>query len=165
VDSIFPMDEELRRFREGLDAPASLSNGEGSMERLVEALIHRLEQADTAAVAAMPLTRAEFAWFYFPHTMYVEKPYELPPGFVWYHQQNRNSQGLRRLLRGHAGKELFYTGLRCPDDGEPFGPGRIWHGCMVLGELPDGEAVEERIFGSILERDGIYKLVSFSSDL
>lgn len=164
VDSIFPMDEELRRFRVGLKEVVRLSGGARSRDELVELLIDRLEQSDTTAIAAMALTRAEFAWLYFPNTMYMSQPYELPPGFVWYHQQNRSSRGLTRLLRRFSGENLYYSGFRCPDEGEPFGAGRIWHGCTVLGELPTGEVVEERIFGSILELGGTYKLVSFSNE-
>ncbi len=84
---------------------------------------------------------------------------------VWFQQQNRSSRGVTRLLNRYAGEELFYTGFRCPDEGEPWGPGRIWHGCTVLGELPEGDRVEERLFGSILEVVGVYKFVSFSNEL
>jgi len=166
VDSIFPMEEEILRFREGIPQVSGLSGGAPSKETLVDGLITALEQADSAAVTGLALNRAEFAWIYFPHTMYVAPPYELPPGLVWFQQQNRSSTGLTRLLRRYAGRTLHYEGFNCPDEaGEPFGEGRIWHGCTVFGTLPEGDRVEERIFGSILEWDGRYKLVSYSNEL
>jgi hypothetical protein len=165
VDSLFPAEEELRRFREGLEEPDGLRGGSGSRDGLVETLIQSLEAADTAAVASLAIDQAEFAWFYFPHSIYTAPPYELPPGLVWFQSQNRTSRGLTRLLRNYAGKSLYHSGYTCPDDGEPWGGGRIWHGCTVLGELPSGERVEERLFGSILEVDGRFKLVSFSNEL
>ena len=164
VDSVFPPAEELRRFREGTEEVGELAGGASSRESLVEGLIGALERADTAAVLSLALTRDEFAWLYFPHTIYTTQPYQLSPAFVWYHQQNRSSRGLTRLLSRYAGEELHYSGLRCPDEGEPFGKGRIWHDCTVLGELPTNEQVEERLFGSILEWNGRYKLVSFSNE-
>ncbi len=165
VDSLFPAEEELRRFREGLEEPAGLRGGVGSRDGLVDTLIRSLEAADTAAVAVLAIDQAEFAWFYFPHSIYTAPPYELPPGLVWFQSQNRTSRGLTRLLRNYAGKSLYYSGYTCPDEGESWGEGRIWHGCTVLGELPSGERVEERLFGSILEVDGRFKFVSFSNEL
>ncbi len=164
VDSVFPPEEELRRFREDTEEVQELAGGAGSRESLVESLIDALERADTAAVLSLALTRDEFAWLYYPHTMYTSRPYQLSPALVWYHQQNRSSRGLTRLLSRYLGEELHYSETRCPDDGEGFGEGWIWHECTVLGELPTGEQVEERLFGSILEWNGRYKLVSFSNE-
>jgi hypothetical protein len=84
---------------------------------------------------------------------------------VWFQLQNRSSRGLSRLLQRYAGQPLFDTGFRCPDEGEAFGSGWIWHGCMVLGEIPSGERVEERLFGSILTLGGQAKFVSFTNEL
>lgn len=165
VDSIFPIEEELRRFRSGMDTTAALEGGAPSAGALVERLIAALEAADTAAVAGLALTRTEFAWIYYPHSMYTSRPYELAPGLVWYHLQNRSSRGLTRLLRRYAGEALHATSLHCPNDAEPFGPGSLLHGCVVRGELASGEAIEERLFGSILEVDGRHKLVGFSNEL
>jgi hypothetical protein len=36
---------------------------------------------------------------------------------------------------------------------------------MVLGEIPSGERVEERLFGSILTLGGQAKFVSFTNEL
>ncbi len=173
VDSIFPIEEEIRRFREGMTPVEGLAGGADSKEALVDALLRRLEADDAEGVAALALTRTEFAYLYYPYTIYTAPPYELSPALVWFQQQNRSSRGLTRLLNRYAGKPLFDTGHRCPDEGAPFGPGHIWHGCTVLGLVteetaepgaPVGE-VEERLFGSILEVGGRYKFVSFSNEL
>lgn len=164
IDSTFPIEEELRRFRQGLEEPEGLDGGLPDRDVLVEALIRRLEAADSTGVGTLALDRAEFAWAYYPHTMYMSRPYELPPALVWFQLQNRSSQGLRRLLGAYAGKTLYYTGYDCPDDGERFGTGWIWHGCTVSGRLPSGDRIRERLFGSILTVDGHYKFVSFSND-
>ncbi|CAN5768166.1 hypothetical protein BH23GEM11_BH23GEM11_05600 [soil metagenome] len=165
VDSIFPAEEEIRRFRVGMSPVSALAGGENSKEALVDALLRRLEAADTTGVSELAMTRTEFAYLYYPYTMYTHPPYELSPALVWFQLQNRSSRGLGRLLRDYAGKPLYDTGLKCPDEGEPFGAGRIWNGCAVLGVVPTGESVEEQLFGSILELDGRFKLVSFTNEL
>jgi hypothetical protein len=166
VDSTFPIEEEIRRFRVGMTPVEGFAQGAmPSREALVEAFLRRLESGDTTGVAELALTRTEFAYLYYPYTIYTSRPYELSPALVWFQLQNRSSRGLGRLLQRYAGETLFDTGHRCPDEGEPWGEGHIWHGCTILGELPTGETVEERLFGSILQVGDGYKLVSFSNEL
>lgn len=165
VDSVFPMDEELRRFRMGMDSIDAFRGGVNSRDELVETFVDALSRADTLALAGLAMTPTEFAWLYFPNSMYTEPPYQLPPGMVWFQLQNRSSRGLNRALSRLGGQTLYYTGYQCPDEGQAYGEGWIWHGCTLLGQLPTGEDVEQQLFGSILEWRGRYRLVSFSNEL
>jgi hypothetical protein len=166
VDSILPAGESLRRFREGLEEATGLSGGSASRAELVDRFIQALVAADTTALASLAIDRAEFAWLYYPHSIYVAPPYELPPDVVWLQHQNYSSRGLRRLLEQYGGKTLHYTGHRCtPEEGESLGRGRQWAECLVLGELPTGEKSEERLFAGILEIGGRFKLLSFGNEL
>jgi hypothetical protein len=165
IDSTFPMEEEIRRFRVGMPVVSELEGGAESKEVLVDNLLRAIERADSDAVSRLAITREEFAWLYFPHTMYAEPPYELAPGIVWMQIEQASFEGMRKLMDVHGGKTLYDTGLRCPDEGTPAGIGRSWDGCVVTGRLPNGDEVEERLFGSILEVGGRYKFVSFTNDL
>jgi hypothetical protein len=164
VDSLLPIEEELRRFREGTAPLDAFQVGWESPETLVAALIQRLQSADTLGVAELAINRAEFAYLYYPNTIYTSPPYELSPALVWFQLQNRSSRGLARLLQRYAGETLFAVGHECPDAGETFGEAWIWHGCRVIADLPSGERVEEQIFGSILRFGDRYKLVGFSNE-
>jgi len=165
IDSIFPIEEHLRRFRLEVPEVTTLSGGEGSAEALVERFIRSVEQADTLDFGRMVMDLAEFGWLYYPHTQYTSRPYELAPSLVWFNMQNRSSRGLTRALDRYAGRTLYYTGFACPEeDVEMLGENRLHHYCTVLGRLPDGEEVEERVFGSIIERDGHFKFVSYSNE-
>jgi hypothetical protein len=166
IDSVFPMEEEIRRFRAGMAEISELSGGAGSKEELADTFLRAIERADTAAAAALAITRDEFAWLYFPYTMYVAPPYELSPGLVWMQIQHASSEGLRKLLGVHGGKELYDTGVRCNEERVTMaGAGQFWDDCQVLGRLPSGEDVEEKLFGSILEVGGRYKFVSFANGM
>jgi len=164
VDSIFPIEEELRRFRIGLSPTDTLQGGAPTPEALVDTFLRAVEAADTLAVASLALNRAEFAWLYYPYTQYTMPPYELSPALVWFQLQNRSSRGLTRLLQRYAGETLYDTGLHCPDGGEAWGDGWIWHNCTVRGRIPSGDDVEERLFGSILALGGRAKFVSFNNE-
>ena len=164
IDSIFPIEEEIRRFAETVDRePAALSGGANSRDGLVENFIQALERSDTAALAAAIIDRAEFIHLYFPHTVYTRPPYELDPAIVWFQMMNNSSRGMTRAHQRFAGRDLGYRGYRCgPETAE--GPNRIWDRCVVR-IAPEGEPMELRLFGLIVERDGEYKFVTYGNDL
>jgi hypothetical protein len=164
VDSIFPIEEEIRRFREGMTEPTGLIGGEGTLEALTSRFLRALETGDTETIASLGINPAEFAWFYYPYTMYTTPPYELSPALVWFQLQNQSSRGLTRALDRYATRSLYDTGVRCPDEGRGWGAGWIWDDCRVLGTLPDGTDVEERLFGSILKVADRFKFVSFANE-
>ena len=164
VDSIFPIEEELRRFRSALgEEPTSLAGGAPSRDALVERFVSALEAADTAAIRAMLLTRAEFAWLYYPHTRFTAPPYELAPGLLWFQIENGTSRGFGRLLDRMGGRPVHAEGYACPSDPLVEGPHRTWESCVVHLSPPGGETRDLRLFGSILERDGVFKFVSYSN--
>lgn len=165
VDSIFPIEEEIRRFREGLPEVTTLSGGAPDRDALVAEFVRAVEAADTAALAPLVLDRAEFGWLYYPHTMYTEPPYELSPALLWFQMQNLSSRSLTRLFRRYAGQPLHARGYACEEEPRVEGPNRVWNECRLRLEAPGSEPVELRLFGSVVERDGTYKFVSYASEL
>jgi len=167
IDSILPIEEEVRRFRatvaerpDGLDSGATRDR-----DRLVSDFIERLERRDTAALASALLTKAEFAYLYYPYTRFTAPPSELPPALLWFQITQNGSTGLTRLLRTWAGRDLGYQGYDCAPEPRAEGPNRLWERCTVRLSGPDGAATTRRLFGTILERDGRFKFVSFANDL
>jgi len=164
VDSIFPIEEHLRRFREGLAEPERLTGGARSLEALVERFASALAARDTAAFADMLLTPAEFAWLYYPGTRFTAPPYRLAPEILWMQIQNGSSRGLHRLLDRLGGTTLDVRDLRCPPEPLVEGANRTWEACSLEVAPPGGDPAETRLFGSILERDGVFKFVSYTND-
>ncbi|HSW28133.1 MAG TPA: hypothetical protein VLH75_01450 [Longimicrobiales bacterium] len=164
VDSILPIEEELRRFRSEVgEAPTSLAGGAPSRDALVERFVSALEAADTAAFRDMLLTRAEFAWLYYPHTRFTAPPYELAPALLWFQVENGTSRGFGRLLERMGGRPAHADGYACPSEARAEGPNRVWEDCVVHLRPPGGEPRDVRIFGTILERGGVFKFVSYSN--
>lgn len=165
VDSIFPIQEELRRFRDALggEAPTGLSGGASSRDALVDRFVTALEAADTATFQDLLLTRAEFAWLYYPHTRFTAPPYELAPGLLWFQMENGTSRGFHRMMLRMGGRPAHVAGYACPQEPLVEGPNRVWEECVLHLAPPGGEARDFRLFGSILERDGIFKFVSYTN--
>ena len=165
VDSIFPVEEEIRRFREGLAEVGAFSGGARSRDQLVERFVAAVERADPSALGPLVLDRSEFGWLYYPHTAHARPPYRLSPGLLWFQMQNRSSRSLTRLFRRLAGSPLHVTGYRCEEEPRREGPQRVWDECRLILDPPGGAPYEIRLFGGIVERDGTVKFVSYASDL
>jgi hypothetical protein len=164
VDSAIPIEEALRRFREGLRQPKSLQGGFTSRERLVRSFVRALEARDTAALGRMALGMAEFALFYYPSSPMSRRPYELAPGLLWFQLQGESNRGASLLLAERAGRPLGYLGHTC---GQPRteGENRLHPYCGLRRVSETGDMVTERLFGLIIERDGKYKFVSYANRL
>ena len=165
VDSIRPIAEEIRRFQAELGPEPERLEGLPSRDALVARFVEAVEAADTAALTSLPLDAAEFGYLYYPHTRFTAPPYELAPSLLWFQIQNEQSRGTTRLLRRFAGSPIGYLGYRCEAEPRQEGPNRVWDECVVLlrGEIEDTVAL--RLFGTVLERGGAYRLVSLANDL
>ncbi len=166
VDSALPIDTLLHRFRSTLpDTPTTLLGGESSPERLSRALLTALTANDTARLRALVVSRTEFAWLYYPHTHWIRPPYEMGPDLVWLQVAANSEKGLVRLVRRYGGRSLRFDGLSCADSVLREGPNTIVQGCRVRFAAADSAARELQLFGSLLNRDGRYKFVSYANDL
>jgi hypothetical protein len=164
VDSALSVDEALRRFRADLGtAPAALSPAFRSREALVRALVRVIERSDTIGFVPLVLTRAEFAFMYYPANPLSRPPYALPPALMWFRLQESNRRAAFALMRSRGGS-VGYVGHECAHS-ERQGANTIWSGCEVRRRTADGAERGERLFGTIIERDGRYKFVGLSNDL
>ena len=165
VDSIFTMDEMLRRFRADLgDAPSSLEEGTESRDALVRALVRALAARDTAALDRLRIDRAEFAWIYFPASPFAAAPYELPPEVLWMQLAAESSKGAARAMRA-IDPGAAYVRHSCGEGPEARGRNLLWDDCIVHWRSPDGTEEHHGLFGTILEHDGRFKFVSYANGL
>jgi hypothetical protein len=165
IDSIFPMPELLRRFRVGLVEPTELEGGAPSRDALAARFIGAIATHDTAALRGMLLSRAEFGWLMFPDHRYAEPPYELDPGIFWLQLTAENSKGVERVLQRYGGQPLAFERLTCTADTLQMlrGPTTVWGPCSVRYRTADS-TLTRRLFGSMIERNGRVKLVSYNND-
>ncbi len=167
VDSIFPIEEEIRRFQATLpDTARALAGGEASRDALVRRFVRALEGGDSTAFAPMAVTRAEFGYLYFPESRFSRKPYRTKPGLLWSQIENGSSRGINRAYLRFGGQPLGFSGYDCPAEPAAEGANRVWEGCTVTIRPAGSDSARSlRLFGSILEREGSWKFLSYSNDL
>ena len=164
VDSAISTDEALRRFRVGLAPVAHLAGGAPSREALVRAFVRALERGDTAALRRMEISRGEFAYLFYPSSIYTHPPFEQSPEIVWMLQRAQGGSGYARLVARYAGRSLAYRGLSCPNEPAAQGANRLWGDCVIRYTRTQGDTATGRLFGVILERDGRFKFVNYAND-
>lgn len=165
IDSILPMPEYLRRFREGLTRPVEFQGGAASPTALARRFLSAVSHRDSAAFGPLVVSRAEFAWLVFPHHVYAGPPYELDPAIFWMQLTAGSAKGLGRTLERLGGRALGFRALDCQPDTLQVkgGPIRLWSSCEV--RYRDGDSLQtRRLFGSIIEREGRFKLLSYAND-
>ena len=165
VDSVVPRKEALRRFREAMPPVEYLQEGESSVAALIGAYARALQARDTAAIARLAISRAEFAWLYYPTTPQGLPPYDVEPGLLWFLMSSRSDKGARRALTVYGGHKAQVLGHDCGQSGTREGENTIWGPCTVRWVRKGGDTVSIKLLGQIIERDHRYKVLSYSNDL
>jgi hypothetical protein len=164
VDSVFPPEEALRRFREGLPLVSELGNAEATRDALVRRFVYAIEESDTAALRSMVMTRAEFAYLYYPTSPHARPPAQQPPALVWFLHTQNSEKGVGRALARFGGRSLDVRGYSCDSRPRVEGSNTIWDDCRLrIGASGDTSSI--RLFGGVIERERRFKLLSYSNDL
>jgi len=165
VDSIFPVEEELRRFRAQLggDSATALANASESREALVRRFVRAVAANDTNDLKAMAFRSREFADLYYPESPYSRPPYHQPPALAWSLIQNPSTSGLTRLIHNLGGKPITYVSHKCDPKVLHAGRNTRYAGCLITVVEGNGAPVTRRYFGSIIQRDGKYKFLSYTN--
>ena len=163
VDSILPIEEEIRRFRLQVpEVPSRLNGGASSRDALVHRWVKALETRDSTALREMLMNAAEYITFFYPESQYTKAPYRQSPGVRWGLITNSSLQGASRVWERHAGQPFGFIGYRCNPEPTMLGRNRIWNGCIVEWKNQHQQGAMQ-LFGPIIERDGEFKFVTYGS--
>jgi hypothetical protein len=165
VDSFIPRDSSIQRFRKDLKPVAGLEHGYGSRDSLLAAYVRALAERDTGALASMAVSRAEFAYLYYPTAAEGLPPYDLEPGLMWDLLQQRSELGIRRALDVYGGQRLKLLGHECGTGVSREGANTVAGPCVLRLRDQRGQAVSVRVLNQILERGGRYKILSYANKL
>jgi hypothetical protein len=166
VDSVFPVEEEIRRFKAQISGPfpTALLDAAQSREELARRFISALERGDSAAITRMAVSAPEFIELYYPQSQFVKPPYRQSPALLWFMIRQNSDKGKLRALTRYGGRPAGFRALECKAQPAVQGRNRLWE-CAVRWTPAAGKPDPLRLFGMILERDGRFKFLSFANDL
>lgn len=166
VDSILPVEEMLRRFRGrvGGTPVTALQDASPTRDALVARFLKAVTAGDSTDLRAMALTAREFADLVYPEGPNTKPPYKEDPAIVWMTIQNPSQSGYTRLLRRTDEIPTRLSDYRCTGPTERQGRNIFTAGCVLRLVGKDGVITPHRYFGSIIERDHRFKIVSYRNE-
>lgn len=166
IDSVRPIAEEVRRFSASIGGRPvmALAQASPSRDALVRRIVRDVVTGDTADLRATVVTPREFIDLIYPSSPYTHRPYEQPPGMVWMQIDNRSASGFTRLVRRRAHQPARLLGYACGPRPDRQGANTLWLNCTLrLSDEMSGTSSTQRWFGSIIERGGRFKVMSFAN--
>jgi hypothetical protein len=136
-----------------------------SMDALVNAVVDAVSRNDRNALESLCISEQEYALHVWPDLPIARIPqWQSQRYFVWTQHQLRSANGLNGVLKNYGGRR--YTVLKAffKENKIPYEHCTV-HGAAML-QVRDDSGVEQdlRLFGSIVEKEGFYKIFSYNTD-
>ncbi len=142
-----------------------LENGASSREELIENILTAFALNDTAALQKILITQEEFDLILFPELgMHYPAANDTRPEtkrFLWENQFARSVKGLEKALKTLGGKTMEPLGIKHTDGKKEYRSYTMYEGTVVRIRQEDGEEADLMALGSIVEKNGVYKLLTF----
>jgi hypothetical protein len=143
--------------RRNLEAAAS------SPEELVRGFLAALSHDDLDQVRRLAVTEEEFATYIWPELPAAAPDRNLTVQFVWNNMNVRSQSNLRHLMDALGGQRLELEELRFTGKTTEYATYRIHRNSELVVRDRTGKISIGRLFGSVLELDGQFKILSFNN--
>lgn len=122
-----------------------------------------LAERDEQTLEPLEVTREEFCTIVWPE-LPSSRIENLTCDWVWESFEPSDLAGRRRILARHGGKTYSLVRLRFAGGTTEYRTYTVHRDVRVIVVDEAGETKELKLFGSILERDGQFELMSFITD-
>ena len=135
-----------------------------SPERVAEAVLDALAKEDGPALLALALSEMEFRTVVWPELPSSRPERGLPFEYAWGDLHQKSTNELRRLLARAGGRRYELLGMTFDGESTPYETFTVHRDSRLRLRDPEGAERDVRLFGSVLQRGGEYKLFSFVVD-
>lgn len=140
-----------------------LANSSDSPEALARAVLDALHARDRTRLQELALSEGEFATHVWPSLPAARPERNLPLSYVWGDLRQKSSSALTNTLTAHGGKRYELVGVSF-DDVTPYAGYRVHRKATFRVRDTSGAEAEIRICGSMIEKDGRWKVFSYVVD-
>ena len=141
-------------------AAPSLSHAHPSAESLAAAVLDGVARRDRAALATLALDDREFRDHAWPDLPAAQPERNLPYSYVWGDLHQKSEMSLGRVLGEYGGQHFTLLGVDF-DAVTPYSTYRVHRGTRLRVRHASGNESIIRVCGSMLEKDGRWKLFSY----
>jgi len=144
-------------------AAAPLAHTFASPEALAAAVAEGLERRDTDGLLSLALSEEEFRAHVWPHLPASRAERGVPFGLVWGQLYAKSRAYLQQTLVEFGGRRPEIVEVRFRGDVSNYGRIQVRRDAEVVVR-DEGRRRTVRLFGSVVARDGRYKLFSYVAD-
>lgn len=135
-----------------------------SAEAVARAVVEGLRSGDLAALKGLALTEAEFKDLVWPKLPAARPERNLPMDYVWGDLSAKSDANLRARLGGWQDRGFVLVSLSFKGGVEDYGTFKVHRESVLILKDREGREQTGRLFGSILEHEGRFKVFSFVVD-
>jgi hypothetical protein len=141
-----------------------LPNSHESPEALSRAVLAAIEARDTDALRALALNKEEFTEHVWAELPAARPERNLSPSFVWGDLNQKSNIMMRETLAAHGGNKYTLVSVRYLGETTAYNSYLVHRESELTVKDADGSERQVRLFGSVIEKDGRYKVFSYVID-
>ena len=146
----------------GASPPPAWAGAFGSAEGLAAALVAHMRAGDVRALEGLALSEHELRTTVWPHLPASRPEVGMDWDYFWRDHAQRSGGHLRTMAAAQRGREYELVAVAF-DGRSTYGPVTV-HREPALDLRAGGQIVRIRLSGSMVERDGRWKLYSYVAD-
>lgn len=139
-----------------------LTNAKSSIEELCKEVLDKTAQKDHNGLIALALTEDELKKYAWPYMELSRPEARMPFEYYWGDLQTRSLATLRDIMAHYAGKKFEFISYRFARETWEYGNGKVHRDTVLTVRNDDGQVGEIKVFGSVFELNGKFKLYSFA---
>lgn len=143
---------------------APVAGGANSPLELAQAVLDALAAGDRDTLRHLSVSEREFKDHVWPDLPAARPERNLPFAYVWKDLAQKSDQHLAQTLAKFGGQRLVAVNVEFAGETTRYRTSMVHRESVVLARLPDGKENRVRIFGSVLEQDGRFKVFSYVVD-
>ena len=127
-------------------------------------MLDALAANDVERLEALALSETEFRTVVWPELPSSRPERGLPFDYAWGDLHQKSNNALRRLIAGQAGRRYQLLAVEFDGESTAYDTYTVHRESRLAVRDEHGAEMQLRFFGSVLERDGEYKVFSFVVD-
>jgi hypothetical protein len=145
-------------------AKPPVANSHASPGELARAVLSAFERRDLAALRALALDEREFKDHVWPELPAARPERNLPFSFVWGDLHQKSEASLGAALSGRGGQHFELVAVKFLGDTTQYETYVVHRRSSLTVKDASGAEQEVRLFGSVFEKDGRFKVFSYVVD-
>ena len=136
-------------------------NSLDSPDHLGLAVVDALNRKDIEHLNRLRVQREEFLDWIWPEFPASRPPSNFPGDFAWSNMNKKCNIGMKKWITHYGGDNLKYVGIRFEQPQETYNGFQLLRGTILTLQNAAGEKRDLKILGSVVAKNGRYKLLSY----